>query len=43
MDEALTGIDEAISAHAERINVITSEMDGRIGPAKTKQEFVEYA
>ena len=43
MDEALTGIDEAISAHAERINVITSEMDGRIGPAKTKQEIVEYA
>ena len=43
MDEALTGIDEAISAHAERIKVITSEMDGRIGPAKTKEEFVEYA
>ena len=42
MDEALTGIDETISAHAERIKVITSESDGKIGP-KTKQEFIEYA
>ena len=38
MDEALTGFDETISAHAERIKVITSEIDGKIG-RKTKEDF----